>query len=41
LTTKEARQRLFAAGGYRALQKSQVDSFAAQLILETWLHLFK
>ena len=38
LTTKEARQRLFDAGGYRALQKSQIDSFAACLILESWLH---
>lgn len=37
LTTKEARQRLFETGGYRALKKSQVDSFAAKLILETWL----
>lgn len=38
LTTKEARQRLFDSGGYKALQKSQIDSFAARLILETWLH---
>lgn len=38
LTTKEARQQLFDKGGYKALQKSAIDSFAAQLILETWLH---
>lgn len=37
LSTKEARQRIFAEGGYRALQKLPIDSFAAQLILETWL----
>lgn len=37
LTTKEARQRLFDSGGYRALEKAEVDSFAARLILESWL----
>lgn len=37
LSTKEARQRLFDVGGYREIQKSQIDSFAAKLILESWL----
>ena len=36
LTTKNAREQLFSKGGYKALQKGQVDSVAAQLILETW-----
>lgn len=36
LTTKEAREQTFATGGYKALQKKQIDSVAAQLILETW-----
>lgn len=36
LTTKDARDQLFAKGGYKALQNAQVDSVAAQLILETW-----
>lgn len=37
LTTKDARERLFAKGGYKALQDGQVDQVAAQLILENWL----
>jgi len=37
LSTKEARARLFAEGGYKALQDGQVDSIAAQLILQNWL----
>lgn len=37
LSTVDARQRVFAKGGYKALQKEQIDSIAAQLILETWL----
>lgn len=36
LTTKDAREQLFAKGGFRALQNGQVDRVAAQLILETW-----
>jgi putative holliday junction resolvase len=36
LTTKDARERLFAEGGYKALQDGQVDSVAAQLILQNW-----
>ncbi len=37
LSTKDARERLFAEGGYKALQHGQVDSVAAQLILQNWL----
>ncbi|MFZ0220051.1 MAG: Holliday junction resolvase RuvX [Candidatus Aquirickettsiella sp.] len=37
LTTVEARSRLFAAGGYKALKKKSIDSVAAQLIVEIWL----
>lgn len=37
LTTVEAREQLFTKGGYRALKKDQVDSQAAQLILQSWL----
>lgn len=37
LSTKDARERIFKEGGFKALQKSQVDSVAAQLILQNWL----
>jgi len=37
LSTVEAKQRLFDEGGYRHMKQSQVDSYAACLILETWL----
>ena len=37
LTTKSARTDIFEAGGYRHLQKSDVDSYAAKLIVESWL----
>ncbi len=37
LTTAEAKQQLFDTGGYRALDKTSVDCFAAKLILESWL----
>lgn len=37
LTTVEARAQLFAAGGYRKLKNTQIDSIAASLILEQWL----
>jgi putative Holliday junction resolvase len=37
LTTKAARENLFEIGGYKALQNGQVDSVAAQLILQNWL----
>ena len=36
LTTKDARERLFAEGGYKALQGGQIDQVAAQLILQNW-----
>lgn len=36
LTTKDAREQLFAKGGYKALQGGQVDQVAAQLILQNW-----
>lgn len=37
LTTTDARARLFAHGGYRALDKGRVDAVSAQLILESWM----
>ena len=37
LSTVEARAQLFAKGGYRKIKQSQVDSFAACIILEQWL----
>lgn len=37
LSTVEARSQLFAEGGYRKIQKSEVDSMAACIILEQWL----
>lgn len=36
LTTKDAKERLFTQGGYKALQDGQVDRVAAQLILQNW-----
>ena len=36
LTTKDAKERLFAEGGFKALQDGQVDRVAAQLILQNW-----
>jgi putative holliday junction resolvase len=38
ITTKEARQQLFDYGGYKALQNQSVDSLAAELMLQQWLH---
>ncbi len=38
LSTIEARERLFALGGYKKIQKSAVDGIAACVILEQWLH---
>lgn len=38
LTTKEAREQLFTQGGFKALQDGQVDSVAAQLILQHWMN---
>lgn len=36
LSTKEARSELFESGGYRALTGSDIDSIAAQILLESW-----
>ena len=36
LSTVEARADLFERGGFRALQKGQVDSHSAVIILEDW-----
>ncbi len=36
LTTVEARQQLFDVGGYRKIQSTEVDSFAAKLMVEQW-----
>lgn len=36
LTTKDARDRLFTEGGYKALHDGQVDRIAAQLIIQNW-----
>lgn len=38
LTTKDARERIFAEGGYSELQDGQVDQVAAQLILQNWFN---
>ena len=37
LTTTDARARLFAAGGYKALGKDAIDAVSAALILESWM----
>lgn len=37
LTTKCAREDVFARGGYKALKKTAIDGIAACLILEEWL----
>lgn len=37
LTTKAARERIYESGGYKALQKTPIDSIAAKLILEGWM----
>lgn len=41
LTTVEARAQLFAEGGYRKIKQSEVDSYAACIILEQWLQVPK
>ena len=38
LTTVEARAQLFEQGGYRKIKKTPIDSIAACIILEQWLH---
>ena len=37
LSTVDARERIFEQGGYKALKSGQIDSVAAQLILQNWL----
>ena len=37
LSSVDARERIFSQGGYKALQETQIDSIAAQLILQNWL----
>lgn len=37
LTTVEAKQQIFEAAGYRALDKNAIDSYSAKIILESWL----
>ena len=36
LSSAAAREEIFAYGGYRKLKKTQIDSIAAALILESW-----
>ena len=36
LTTREAKEELFDAGGFRALEKGAIDAEAARAILEAW-----
>jgi len=36
LTSVAAREEIFEFGGYRKLKKSQIDSIAAALLLESW-----
>lgn len=37
LSTVEAREQVFAQGGYRKLKKTEIDGIAACVILEQWL----
>ncbi len=37
LTSASARDEIFSFGGYKKLKKTQIDSIAAALILESWL----
>lgn len=36
-TTKQARSELFEEGGYQHLIKSNIDGYAAKIMIETWL----
>lgn len=38
LTTVEARSEMFSQGGYRKIKNTAIDSVAACIILEQWLH---
>lgn len=37
LTSAAAREEIFESGGFKKLKKTQIDSIAAALILESWL----
>jgi putative Holliday junction resolvase len=37
LTTKDVRQQLFEEGGYAKIQRADIDSLSAKLILEQWM----
>ncbi len=37
LTSASAREEIFEFGGYKKLKKTQIDSIAAALILESWM----
>lgn len=37
LTTKAVKEKIFEEGGFKALKKADLDSLAAQLILQQWL----
>lgn len=39
LTSFAVRQELFDNGGYRAIQKHDIDALAAKTILEEWMHI--
>ncbi len=38
LSSVEAREQLFSAGGFKGLNKNSIDSQAARLILESWFN---
>ncbi len=40
LSSVAAKDKVFSSGGYKALKKTQIDSVAAQLILQNWLDQF-
>lgn len=37
LTTRQAREQVYQAGGYRALNKESIDAVAAATIVEAWM----
>lgn len=37
LTTKAARSEIYSEGGFKKLQKADVDSYAAKLMIESWM----
>ena len=38
LTTKAARSELFEQGGFKKLKNADVDSYAAKIIVESWMN---